>query len=98
MVNTEIIHTIYVMLCTIWYHSHHLKNVKNTQGGVFLLVKLQAEACNLNNKSNTPPWAFLMFFKLCQIAQSVSYGIGLPSNDPCVILKDHLFQAAMTHF
>ena len=34
----------YVMRCTIWYHLHHLKNVKNTHGRVLLLVKLQAKA------------------------------------------------------
>ena len=31
-----------VVLCAIWYHLHNLKNVKNTYGGVLLLVKLQA--------------------------------------------------------
>ena len=31
----------YGMLCAIWYHS--LKNVKNTHGGVLLLVKMQAK-------------------------------------------------------
>ena len=39
------------------------------------MVKLQAETCKIT-KSFTPPWAFLMFFKLhkwYQIAQSVSY-------------------------
>ena len=34
------------MLCAISYHLHNLENVKNTHGGVLLLVKLQAEACN----------------------------------------------------
>ena len=34
----------YETLYAIWYHLHHIKNVKNTLGGVFLLVKLQAEA------------------------------------------------------
>ena len=29
----------YVMLCAIWYHLYNLKNVKNTHGGVLLLVK-----------------------------------------------------------
>ena len=33
----------YVMRCTIWYHLHNLKNVKSTQGGMLLLVKLQAK-------------------------------------------------------
>ena len=61
---------VYVVCCAIWYHLYNLKNVKNTHGGVLLLVKLQ--------KSNTPPWVFLTFFKLCkwhQIAQSVTYSI-----------------------
>ena len=33
---------IYVMFCAIWYHLYNLKNVKNTHGGVLLLIKLQA--------------------------------------------------------
>ena len=32
------------MGCAIWYQLCNLKNMKNTQGGVLLLVKLQAEA------------------------------------------------------
>ena len=36
------------MLCAIWYHLYNLKNVKNTQGGVLLLVKLQASASHNN--------------------------------------------------
>ena len=51
------------MRCAIWYHSHNLKHVKNTDGGELLLVKLQAQAYNLT-KTNTPPWVFHMFFKL----------------------------------
>ena len=50
------------------------KNVKNTHGGVILLIKLQASAYNFT-KSNTPPWVFFTFFKLYkwyQIAQSVA--------------------------
>ena len=31
----------YVVRCAIWYHLSNLKNVKNTRGGVLLLVKLQ---------------------------------------------------------
>ena len=30
-----------LMFCAIWYHLQNLKNVKNTHGVVFLLVKLQ---------------------------------------------------------
>ena len=47
-------------LCTIWYHVYDLKNVKNTHGGVLLLVKFQAEVCNFA-KSNIPPWVFSSF-------------------------------------
>ena len=45
------------MRYAIWYHLHNLKNVKNTHGGVLLLVQLQASACNFT-KSNTPPGYF----------------------------------------
>ena len=31
-----------VMFCAIWYYLYNLKNVKNTHGGMLLLVKLQA--------------------------------------------------------
>ena len=31
-----------VVRCAILYHLYNLKNVKNTHGGVLLLVKLQA--------------------------------------------------------
>ena len=33
---------LYEMFCAIWHYLHNLKNVKNTYGGVLLLVKLQA--------------------------------------------------------
>ena len=65
----------YMMLCAIWYHWYNLRNLKNTHGGVLLLVKLQAEACNFT-KSNNPPWAFFNFCKLYkwyQIVRIVSY-------------------------
>ena len=64
-----------VMRCAIWYHLYNLKNVKNTHGGVLLLVKSQAKACNFN-KSNTPPWLFDTIFKLYkqyQIVQRITY-------------------------
>ena len=40
----------YGMCCAIWHHLYNLKNVKNTYGGVLILVKLQAipaEACTI---------------------------------------------------
>ena len=51
----------YGTLCAIWYYLY-LKRKKNTHGGVSLLVKLQAEACNFT-KSNIPPWVFFTFSK-----------------------------------
>ena len=38
-----------VMLCAIQYHFSNLKNVKNIHGGVLLLVKFDAKACDLLN-------------------------------------------------
>ena len=55
----------YMMRCVTWYHLYNLKNVKNTHGGVLILVEFQAEACNYT-KTITPPWAFFSFFKLCK--------------------------------
>ena len=64
-----------MVFCAIWYHLYNLKNVKNIHGGVFILINLQASACNFT-ESNTAPWVFFTFFKLYkwyQIARSVSY-------------------------
>ena len=61
------------MRCAIWYHLYNSKNVKNTHGGVLLLEKLQAKSLNFT-KSNTTPWVFFWFLKLCkwyQIAQNI---------------------------
>ena len=61
----------YVMRCMIWYHLYNFKNVKNTHGGVLLLLK----ACNFT-KSSTPPWVFFTFFtwyKWYQITQNILY-------------------------
>ena len=55
------------MICTIWHHSYILKNVKNTNGGVLLLLKLQAF---------TPPWevfTLIKLYKWYQIGQNVPY-------------------------
>ena len=56
------------MFCAICYHLYNFKNVKNTHGGVLLLVK--------SSKSKTPPWVLFTFFKLCKwylIAQRIIY-------------------------
>ena len=42
--------------------------MKNTHGGVLILVTLQAEACSFT-KINTPPWVFFTFFKLYKYYQ-----------------------------
>ena len=52
--------TQYVMRCAILYYLHNFQNVKNTHGGVLILVKLQAEAWNCT-KINTPPWVLSLF-------------------------------------
>ena len=51
------------MRWTICYHLYYLKNVKNTHGGVLLLLKLQASVCNFT-QSNTLAWVFFTFLKL----------------------------------
>ena len=48
--------------------------MKNTHGGVLILVTLQAKACNFT-KINTISWVFFTFFKLYkwyQIAQRIT--------------------------
>ena len=54
-----------MMLCATWYHFYDFKNVKNTHGGMLLLVKLQTEARNFT-KTNTPLWVS-HFFKIVQM-------------------------------
>ena len=39
-------HFLFVMSCAIWYHLYNYKNVKNTHGGMLILVKLQVAASN----------------------------------------------------
>ena len=45
------------MFCAIWYHLYNLKNVKNSHGGVILLVKLavlrSCFSCFLNCTNGT---------------------------------------------
>ena len=51
---------LFVVRYANWYHLYNLKNVNNPHGGVLILVKLQASACNFT-KINTPPWVFSHF-------------------------------------
>ena len=39
----------------IWYHLYNLRNVKNTHGGVLMLLELQAKPATLP-KTNNPSW------------------------------------------
>ena len=57
----------YVILCATWYHLYNFKNVKNTHGGVLLLVKMQGSACKFT-KSNTLAWVFCTFLKFVYCA------------------------------
>ena len=50
----NLLNSLYVMRCAIWYHLYNFKNVKKTHGGVLTLVKLQASSLNFT-KINTPP-------------------------------------------
>ena len=62
------------MFCAIWSHLYNLKNVKNTDRVVLLLVKLQV------TRSNIPPWVFFTFFKLYkwyEIVQRITYRLSL---------------------
>ena len=36
----------YLMLCAIWYNLYNLRKVKNSHGGVLLLLKLQSFSLN----------------------------------------------------
>ena len=48
---------VYQMFCAIWYHLYNFKNVKNTDGRMSRLVKLQL----CITKINAPQWVFLIF-------------------------------------
>ena len=47
---------LFMTLYAIWYHLYYLKNVNNTHTCYF-------------TESNTPPWVFSAFFKLCKLYQ-----------------------------
>ena len=59
------------MLCAIWYHLYNLTAMKNTHGGVLLLVKLQALARRLQ-LATLLKLALLRIFHDFEIAQVVS--------------------------
>ena len=66
------------MRCAIWHHPYNLKSMKNTHGGVLILVRLQAKACKAWNfaKINATPWVFftfLKFYRWYQIVQRITF-------------------------
>ena len=68
------------MLCAIWYHFYNLKNMKNTHGGMLLLVK----------HSSMGVFHVFKLNKQCQIAQNITFNnsLGLvqySSTHPCTI-------------
>ena len=84
-------------LCSIWYHLYNLKNGKNTHGRVLLLVTMLL----LVTKSNTRPWVFFMFFKLCkwyQIAQNITYARAISSINTFILCSNvqHVFTKYVT--
>ena len=65
---TMLVVSIRVMPCAIWYHLCNLKNVKNTHGGLLLLVEMQAWACNFAVQMvtiRTRHHIFVLFNFLC---------------------------------
>ena len=46
-ISLKTLENVYVVRCTSWYHLHNLKNVKNTLGGVLILVLMSVnDHCN----------------------------------------------------
>ena len=78
-------------------HLYNLKILKNSHGGVLLLVRMQDEAC-IFIKGNTPSWMFFTFFKQYKcylIAQCISYLVRMSENqehdkDSIVILSRNI--------
>ena len=65
---TMLVVSIRVMPCAIWYHLCNFKNVKNTHGGLLLLVEMQAWACNFAVQMltiRTRHHIFVLFNFLC---------------------------------
>ena len=65
----------YETLCAIWYHLYNLKNVKNANGGVLILVKLQVLDCNFTEANTFHERLFTIFklHKWYQIVKSITY-------------------------
>ena len=68
------------MLCGIFYHLYNLRNVKNTHGGVLLIVKVRAENCSFT-KYNTAAWVFHIFDLLQMLPNRAKHCVC-----PCFVL------------
>ena len=55
---------IFERLCTMWNHFYNLKNVKKTNGGKILFVKLHFATCNFNKSKTLPTIGVLHVFKI----------------------------------
>ena len=73
-------------LCKIWYHLCNLKKVKNTHGGVLLLVKLQGPAFfffsrkksnTFSNKVRNPDTMNLFFLPILSLYKEVTNSLNL---------------------
>ena len=92
------------MLCAIQYHLYNLRNVKNTHGGVLLLVKLQASVCNFT-ESNTLLLVAFHVFEIKQIVLNRPKHHTLPSNpngdrlqQVVTLIKDIAFTGRITQY
>ena len=61
--------------CAILYRLYNLKNVKNTHGGVLLLVqscRLKQQSCRLQQHSSMGVFHVFKLYKWCKIAQCIT--------------------------
>ena len=80
------------MCCAIWYN---FKKVKKSLGGVLLLVKLQALACNIT-KSNVPLLVFFCFLIVQMVHKACNF---TKSNTPpgCLFQIKQMVPNRATH-
>ena len=110
----HLLYLLYVVRCAIWYCLYNLKNVKNTHGGVLILVKLKLVKCKLTLLHG----CFSRFLKCTngtkwyQIAQCTTYlcpclGLGRFMSYLCDLLFifslifsviNHITSLKQTHF
>ena len=62
---------VYEMFCMIWYHLCNLKNVKNTHGGMSLLVRLHTYIIHGNIRSNGNSDLSIVTILFCSLIESI---------------------------